>query len=140
MPALSLTFVDDNEADHLLLQDALDELEISTECRHFLHADEFLAALNRGELTLDAVITDLNMPGRDGFALIRALRASPTWRHLPVLVFTTSRAERDRAQAAALRADGYFVKPDSYNALVDELGVMIRLVQHCGAARTTAGL
>ena len=124
---------DDNEADHLLLQDALDDLEISTSCRHFLNADEFLAALYRCKVTPDAVITDLNMPGRDGFALFRAMRACPAWRHLPDLVFTTSPAAQDRANAAALGADGYFIKPNSYSALVEKLTGMIRLLHHCAA-------
>ncbi|WP_162145434.1 response regulator [Deinococcus ficus] len=131
--------MDDNEADHLLLQDALDELDLSTRCRHFLDADEFLAALNRGEVAPDAVITDLNMPGRDGFALIRALHACPAWRHLPVLVFTTSPAEQDREQAAALGVEGYFVKPNSYRALVEELSVMIGLLQHRAIGGPTSG-
>jgi CheY-like chemotaxis protein len=129
MAALSLSFVDDNEADHVLLEEALDELGLSAVDRHFLDADAFLAALRRGEVTPDAVITDLNMPGRNGFDLIRAVRACPTWGALPVLVFTTSGAEEDRARAAAVGADGYFVKPNSTGALVGVLKAMIHVLE-----------
>ncbi len=137
MAALSLSFVDDNEADHVLLEEALDELGLSACGRHFLDADEFLAALKCGEVTPDAVITDLNMPGRDGFDLIRALRACPIWGTLPVLVFTTSGAEQDRAHAAALGANGYFVKPNSTRALVEVLKAMTRLVENLAVCRTS---
>ncbi|ASN83386.1 response regulator [Deinococcus ficus] len=129
MAALRLSFVDDNEADHVLLEEALDELGLSADGRHFLDADAFLGALRRGEVTPDAVITDLNMPGRDGFDLILAVRACPAWGTLPVLVFTTSGAEEDRVRAAAVGADGYFVKPNSTGALVGVLKAMIQVLE-----------
>jgi len=44
-------------------------------------------------------------------------------------VFTTSGAEEDRARAAAVGADGYFVKPNSTGALVGVLKAMIHVLE-----------
>ncbi len=129
MPGLTLTFVDDSEADHFLIRDAAEALEWPVHTQHFLHAGQFLTALDHGEVRQDAVITDLNMPGPTGFDLIGALRARPKWREMPVLVFTTSASAADRAQSAGLGVAGYFVKPVSYEALVGQLKDMVDLVR-----------
>ncbi len=129
MHGFSLTFVDDNEAEHFLIQEAVGDLAVPVRSQHFLHADQFLESLERGEVTQDAVITDLNMPGRNGFELIHALRARREWLHLPVLILTTSAAEVDRARAADLDADGYFVKPLTQAALVEQLGAMLQVIR-----------
>ena len=60
---------------------------------------------------VDLVLTDLNMPGMDGLALVRALRELPNHRLTPVLVLTTeSSAERKLAGKQA-GATGWIVKP-----------------------------
>lgn len=138
MPALTLTFVDDSEADHYLIQHAAQALPSPVRTQHFLHADHFLISLDRGELTQDALITDLNMPGPSGFDLIGALRDRPAWRHLPVLVLSTSAAAVDRGHAAGLDVAGYFVKSLSYAAQVEQLHDMVAMIRrHAGPHGTT---
>lgn len=53
-------------------------------------------------LTVDLVITDLNMPKLDGVGLIRALRADPKHRSVPILMLTTNPIRRRRPRAAGL--------------------------------------
>ena len=129
MSELTLTFVDDSEADHVLIQDAVEALAFPVRCHHFVHARPFMEALDRGEIAPHAVITDLNMPGPTGFDLIGALRTRPMWAHLPVLILSTSPADVDRERAATLNIAGYFVKPVLYAALVEQLHEMVTLVQ-----------
>src|SRR5579871_6473739 len=52
---------------------------------------------------MDLVITDLNMPNLDGISLIRALRADPRHRVVPILMLTT---EQDPTRKAEGRAAG----------------------------------
>jgi two-component system chemotaxis response regulator CheY len=67
----------------------------------------------------DVIITDLNMPGMDGFELISQVRADPRLRSVPILVLTTeSDAEKkDRARRAG--ATGWIVKPFDPTRLVE---------------------
>ena len=138
MPGPLLTFVDDSEADHLLIQDALETLNIPVRSQHFVQVSQFLAALDCGEITQDAVITDLNMPGPSGFDLLQAIRSRHPGQTLPILIFSTSPAAADRALAAALDVDGYFVKPVSYDGLVAQLREMVDLVLHCQKRRPSS--
>ena len=76
-----------------------------------------LALVNQRKF--DCIITDLNMPGLDGLALTRAIRASATNRTTPILLLTT---EADPAKKSAGReagATGWLVKPFNPEKLVE---------------------
>lgn len=60
---------------------------------------------------VDLVITDLNMPGLDGFGLVRALREDPATAALPILVLSSLQSEDDVRRTHAVGADAYLPKP-----------------------------
>lgn len=62
---------------------------------------------------VDVLIADLNMPQMDGLELIRALRADPKLRTIPVLMMTTEMRPQDVMKAYDAGADMYLVKPSS---------------------------
>jgi two-component system chemotaxis response regulator CheY len=69
----------------------------------------------------DFLVTDWNMPVMDGFALLKAVRADDSLRHLPVLM-VTAEAKRDQIVAAAQEGvNGYVVKPFTAAALQDKI-------------------
>lgn len=76
-----------------------------------------LAAL-RG-MSVDLVITDLNMPNMDGVKLIRALRADPRHRSVPILMLTTESDAAKKAEGRSAGATGWLVKPFSPEKLVE---------------------
>src|SRR5688500_12330717 len=53
----------------------------------------------------DLVMLDIDLPGVDGFALCRLLRAQPAMKQLPVVVFSASDAESSKVEAFAAGAD-----------------------------------
>ena len=78
-----------------------------------LHALERLA-----EAVPDVIVSDVNMPGMDGFSFVRQLRSDAALRALP-LVFLTSRAEADDVVSGLdLGADDYLTKPFDLPVLV----------------------
>ena len=58
----------------------------------------------------DLLITDVEMPGLDGFALTRQLRADPRWARLPVIMITSS-DDKHRAEAIAAGVNLLLGKP-----------------------------
>jgi putative two-component system response regulator len=86
--------------------------------------DDALALVGAGGV--DVVVTDLDMPGRNGFELLRALAADPGSRHLPVLVLTGN-AEFD-LKRRALEAGAFDLvsKPISREDLVARLVSVLR--------------
>ncbi|MEQ1806515.1 MAG: response regulator [Burkholderiaceae bacterium] len=59
----------------------------------------------------DFVVTDINMPNMNGFDLLKAVKADPNLKHLPVLMVTAEARKEDIVLAAQTGAAGYIVKP-----------------------------
>jgi two-component system chemotaxis sensor kinase CheA len=58
----------------------------------------------------DLLVADVEMPRMDGLALTQAVRASPRWRELPVVLVTARESEQDRTRGLEVGADAYLVK------------------------------
>ena len=74
----------------------------------------------------DLVITDLMMPGVDGFTLIDAMKADPTMNHIPIIVVTAKElTAKERArlggQINLLLQKGSFIDEDFVASLISEL-------------------
>jgi two-component system chemotaxis sensor kinase CheA len=65
----------------------------------------------------DVLVSDVNMPRRDGLSLTRALRGHPATQRLPIVLLTSQDDEAARAAGAAAGADAYLVKA-GFNAAV----------------------
>ena len=66
----------------------------------------------------DAVVLDVMMPGRDGLAVLAAMRASPDLRTIPVVLLTARSADSDIWNGWKAGADYYVTKPFDVNGLV----------------------
>lgn len=69
----------------------------------------------------DFVVTDWNMPNMDGLTLLQTIRASPTLKHLPVLMITAEAKRENIIAAAQAGASGYIVKPFTAATLNEKL-------------------
>lgn len=71
----------------------------------------------RADSLPDVVLLDLKLPRLSGHSVLERIKADARMRHLPVIVFTTSAAEVDRAAAHERYANAYVVKPMDYDGL-----------------------
>ena len=74
----------------------------------------------------DLVLTDQDMPRRDGLSLIRSLRALPHYRSVPILMLTAETSAAMRARGRAVGATGWLLKPLDPKRLLD---VVRRVIQ-----------
>ncbi len=72
----------------------------------------------------DLVILDIIMPGLDGYAVCREMRADPLLAHVPILFLTAKIKDEDRIAGFQAGADDYLTKP--FN--IDELILRIRAI------------
>jgi excisionase family DNA binding protein len=94
--------VEDDPALRLLFELTLTSWDLPIEVD--LADNGFAALLRIGEQRPDLLITDLNMPGMDGFSMLRHLRQSEQWRDLPVIAVSALGAA-DVAARGGLPAD-----------------------------------
>jgi signal transduction histidine kinase/DNA-binding response OmpR family regulator/streptogramin lyase len=109
--------VEDNEDLRALLTDALGSV-----CRCSEAADGRSGLDMAFESVPDLVISDVMMPGIDGFELTRALKQDPRTSHVPVILLTALGDRASRLQGLEEHADDYLVKP--FDA--DELRLKVR--------------
>jgi two-component system OmpR family response regulator len=84
--------------------------------------DDGLVQARSGDF--DAVVLDLMLPGLDGFAVCRALRAAEVG--TPVLMLTAMSGVEDRIRGLDGGADDYLVKPFDFGELLARLRVLVR--------------
>lgn len=61
------------------------------------------------------VLLDLNLPKMDGLEVLKIVRASEKIKHLPIVVLTSSKEDKDRLTAYMLYANSYVCKPVDYD-------------------------
>ncbi|NMV40769.1 response regulator [Ralstonia insidiosa] len=121
-----------SQPDHILIVD--DDREIRelvgtylerNEMRVTLAANgrEMRAALDKG--SVDLIVLDLMLPGEDGLALCRDLRAGPR-KNLPILMLTARNEEADRILGLEMGADDYLVKPFAARELLARVRSVLR--------------
>ncbi|GAB4212578.1 MAG: hypothetical protein OHK0022_48600 [Roseiflexaceae bacterium] len=107
-------------------------------------ADGALALRAAQEHPPDLVVSDVMMPGLDGFALLRALRTDPRTASVPVILLSARAGEEATVEGLDAGADDYLVKPFSARELRArvranlELARMRRLIVEEQAARAAA--
>ena len=74
-------------------------------------SDPLLALAKIKELQPDLIITDVNMPGKDGITLVREIRQIPLFSVTPLLVMSTDSQKHLFDQARAAGATGWLMKP-----------------------------
>ncbi|MFY9562454.1 MAG: response regulator [Terriglobales bacterium] len=115
-PAILL--VDDNPADLDLIREALAASSYQRCVSAVPNGEEAIAFLYHTGKYADAVrpdllILDLNLPRKDGRAVLADFKSEPNLRSIPVVVFTTSRSGQDIARSYELGANCYVSKPGS---------------------------
>jgi DNA-binding response OmpR family regulator len=78
----------------------------------FDHGDRAAEALEN-DLDFDVAIFDINLPGQDGFQLIRKLRSLETVRRRPILILSGLESDEDLVRGLEMGADDYVLKPFS---------------------------
>lgn len=72
------------------------------------------------------ILMDIALPGMDGLALTRKLKADPRWRAIPVIALTAFAMLTDERQARDAGCDGYITKPIDTRQLPLTVGAHLR--------------
>jgi two-component system chemotaxis response regulator CheY len=76
---------------------------------------------------ISLILSDINMPNMDGLELLRALRGSATWQHVPVVMITTEGGQARVEEAIQLGATSYIRKPFNADVLRDKLAALLSI-------------
>lgn len=122
MTHVTVFLIDDDQDDHEIFRMALDECfgQIS-----FVGAYDGIDALNQAGSDdfprPDVIFLDINMPRMDGRTFLKEWSALERYRHIPIIVYSTSSAPADLKHMLDLGAASYMVKPSAFSVLCSEL-------------------
>ena len=124
--AVRVLLVEDNPGDVDLIMEALTTSKREHSLTVAVDGVEALHKLNQPGDLPDLVMLDLNLPRKDGRAVLREMKADPRLRHIPVVVLSSSDADRDLGDAYELQASCFVTKP----ADLDEFLLAVRGIEH----------
>jgi len=120
---LNILLVEDDEVDVMNVKRAFAKGNITNPLFVAGNGLEALERLRGDEIPKSRrlVLLDLNMPKMNGIEFLRELRADPELTLTPVVVLTTSDAERDKVEAYNLHVAGYLLKPVTFASFCETM-------------------
>ncbi|HEV3201247.1 MAG TPA: response regulator [Bryobacteraceae bacterium] len=112
--------VDDSAAIRKILQRVLRQTGMAIRAIHEAGDGQEALELLKSQ-TVNLVLTDINMPKMDGIQFLAAIKASPKWRNIPVVMVTTEGGEAKVGEAVRLGAAGYVRKPFTADQIKEKL-------------------
>jgi len=145
---VEILLVDDNPGDVALTKVALRDARIMNHIHVASDGAEALAFLKRQGGFADAprpdlILLDLRMPKVDGHQVLAEMKADPELRRIPVIVMSSSSAEKDLVRAYDAQISAYLVKPSNFDEYFNAIRAVKELWFHIVAlppkARSAAG-
>jgi two-component system, chemotaxis family, response regulator Rcp1 len=120
---LRVLVVEDNPADIFLLEKALKSREVAYELDIFHDGEAAIKNLAEKNRTLpDLILIDLNLPRRDGFEVLTAIRGHPSLSGIPVAILTSSEDAKDKHRIALIGGERYIHKPPILEEFIEQVG------------------
>ena len=122
MQQIHILLVDDNEGDILLTKEALDDARIINKISIAYDGVEALRFLRKqigSQDTPDLILLDINLPKMDGTELLGIIKTDPNLKRIPVIMLTTSSAEKDILASYNNYANCYITKPVDLDRFMD---------------------
>lgn len=131
--AIVILLIEDNPAHAELITRNFDAHRIANRLYHVADGEAALNYLFRSGAYADParsprphlILLDLRLPKVDGLEVLKAIKAAPELRAIPVVVLTTSGGEQDVMRAYQQHVNSYLVKPvdfDQFTQLMEGLG------------------
>ncbi len=121
---VEILLVEDNPGDVRLTKEAMKEGKIRNNLSVASDGVEAMAFLRREGKYADAphpdvVLLDLNLPKKDGRAVLKEIKEDPNLRRIPVVILTSSKADEDVLNSYDLHANCFVTKPGDLEQFID---------------------
>jgi len=127
--------IEDDDDDQELLKMVFKRLEYVNELHFFSDGYKALDYLNRSDAIPFVILSDINLPKLDGFALRDKIKMDEKLqlRCIPYLFFSTAVSQETVVHAYSLSVQGFFVKQDTMEELEKTIKVIMEYWRRCAA-------
>jgi CheY-like chemotaxis protein len=118
--------IDDDVDDRELFYEALASVSPAIQCDLAGDAEEALSKLGSKETDApDMIFLDINLPVTTGWQFLKSLKDQDAYKDIPVIMYSTSNNQRDRAIAKDLGALCFVTKPSAFKKLQHTLDIIV---------------
>ncbi len=116
---LNILLIEDDNDDIELLQDALRDNHVDFRMQVIKDGGEVAAYLEKKQDIPDIIVMDLNLPKVHGRDILKSIRASDGFGHVPIIILTTSSSKSDMDYTYKEGASRYLIKPTTSQGFKD---------------------
>lgn len=129
--------IEDDADDKDMLEEVFKKLDYPNELLFFRDGQEALDFLNHSDVVPFIILSDINMPKMDGFALRDKIKMDAKLQHkcIPYLFFSTASSQKAVVDAYSLSVQGFFVKQNSMVELEKTVTVIMEYWKRCVAPK-----
>ncbi|HEY0058553.1 MAG TPA: response regulator [Flavisolibacter sp.] len=130
-----IIIIEDDADDQDLLKLVFEKLEYPNKIKFFSDGEEALDYLNRTDIIPFLILSDINMPRLDGFALRNKVKmdAKLQVKCIPYLFFSTASSQRAVIDAYSVSVQGFFIKQNTLEELTKTISVIMEYWLRCAA-------
>jgi len=127
--------IEDDVDDKEMLEEVFQRLGYTNELLFFENGQDALDFLNASEKIPFLILSDINMPKLDGFALRDKIKmdAKLQLKCIPYLFFSTASSQKAVIDAYSLSVQGFFIKQDTMEELAKTISVIMEYWKRCAA-------
>lgn len=111
---VTIFYADDDADDLDFFRDVTTAIDKKIELFTHENGNQLLVAVRNPPPSPHIIFLDLNMPGKDGFEVLRELKGSDEYKNIPVVIFSTSNDQSNIIKSKELGANLYITKPNSF--------------------------
>ena len=129
----TIIIIEDDEDDQNILKEVFKNLRYSNKLLFFIDGQSALNYLNNSDTVPFLILSDINMPKLDGFALRDKIRmdARLQFKCIPYLFFSTAASQDSVINAYSLAVQGFFLKQNSMAELEKTITVIMEYWKRC---------
>lgn len=143
---IEIMLVEDNEGDVFLTKKVFEKAKVQNTIKVASDGEAALKMLKDGNARKpDIILLDINLPKKDGKQVLDEIKKDPDLKAIPVVILTSSKAEKDILETYNLHANSYIIKPVTLEKFGEVATVVenfwfgvVALPPHAGARRMDA--
>ena len=122
--AVEILLIEDNIGDVLLTKKAFQKSKLANNIQVAKDGEVALSMLKKEDeyaqqATPDIILLDLNLPKKDGREVLEEIKSDKKLSHIPVVILTSSKAEKDIVETYGLHANSYIIKPVNLEKFIE---------------------
>jgi CheY-like chemotaxis protein len=114
MKQYKIIIVENDPDEQFFMKESFDTVDLFQILAQVKNGDDLFDWLEMNDELPDVILSDLNMPGKNGYDILEGIRTSPVWSHIPVIITSTSSTGSIIDKCLNAGAADYIIKPDTF--------------------------